>query len=79
MDIGLSLKLQKASAGVAILALAGIVPTAWAAETEFEFVGCGTSKSVPLESSPGITAFGFENWAINTSTATKGADAVAQM
>jgi hypothetical protein len=57
---------------LAILALVAIVPTVWAAETAFELVGCGIAKRVPLESSPEITVFGYENWAINTSTATKG-------
>jgi hypothetical protein len=53
-------------------AAVSLASTVWAAETEFEFVGCGISKNVMVEANAGIAAFAMENWAINTSTATKG-------
>jgi hypothetical protein len=56
----------------AIAWAAGVASTAWAGETAFEFIGCGISKNVVVETSPELTVMAMENWAINTSTAVKG-------
>jgi hypothetical protein len=71
MDIGLSLKLQKASAGLAILTLTGIAPATWAAESEVDFVKCSSAKTTSLNVGGDVTAIGMENWGIVASGASK--------
>ena len=55
----------------AVLVLSAFAPVSWAADASYDFLACGHSKSVPLESSAEFTASGAESWGIVASSTTK--------
>jgi hypothetical protein len=57
--------------GFLVIALFAFVPTLWAAETAFDQVNCFVSKTIPLESTPDITAFAVDTVGIAASSTTK--------
>jgi hypothetical protein len=59
-------KLKTASAGLAILAVVGLVPCTLAAETEYSGTFCLSSKVTVLESNPEITIYIADGTGITT-------------
>lgn len=71
MKIYTSRQIVRPLATLTVLALCAFAPTSWAADVSYDFSVCTHSRTIMLEGSPDLVAFGVESWGVVSTSTTK--------